>query len=138
MNVLVIKACRRRRFHDLQGRDPVRGSDLIRLVILIAFPLLATRLPERMMAGFTEGRRSDHDPRAPDKIRLTITARIGVTSAGEHGHGVRRTYPDVGGEVKGDISTARSARVRRRLQIIRPNEPIELEAKYALRPMTAR
>jgi TRAP-type C4-dicarboxylate transport system permease large subunit len=26
-------------------------TDLIRLVILIAFPLLATWLPERMMAG---------------------------------------------------------------------------------------
>jgi TRAP-type C4-dicarboxylate transport system permease large subunit len=53
MNVFVIKSV----VKDVSFSTIFRGvipfviTDLIRLVILIAFPLLATWLPERMMAG---------------------------------------------------------------------------------------
>jgi hypothetical protein len=63
---------------------------------------------------------------------FTITARIGaMTSAGEIGHGVRRIIPIVGGEVKGDGVNGRVCAFGADFQIIRPNELIELEAKYA-------
>ena len=64
---------------------------------------------------------------------FTITARIGpVTSAGEIGHGVRRIIPIVGGEVKGDGINGKVCAFGADFQIIRPNELIELEAKYAI------
>src|SRR6202047_2826938 len=66
------------------------------------------------------------------KYVFTITARIGaVTSAGEIGHGVRRIIPIVGGEVKGDGVNGKVCAFGADFQIIRPNELIELEAKYA-------
>jgi hypothetical protein len=66
------------------------------------------------------------------KYVFTITARIGgVTSAGEIGHGVRRIIPIVGGEVKGDDINGRVCAFGADFQIIRPNELIELEARYA-------
>src|SRR6202163_2051238 len=66
------------------------------------------------------------------KYVFTITARIGgVTSAGEIGHGVRRIIPIVGGEVKGDDINGKVCPFGADFQIIRPNELIELEAKYA-------
>jgi uncharacterized protein DUF3237 len=66
------------------------------------------------------------------KYVFTITARIGaVTSAGETGHGVRRIIPIVGGEVKGDDINGKVLPFGADFQIIRPNELIELEAKYA-------
>ena len=62
---------------------------------------------------------------------FTITARIGeVTSAGEIGIGVRRIIPIIGGEVKGAV-TGKVLPFGADFQTIRPNELIDLEAKYA-------
>src|ERR1700681_2532271 len=70
-------------------------------------------------------------PRLSTKYVFTITATIGsVTSAGDVGHGVRRIIPIIGGEVRGDIK-GRVCAFGADFQIIRPNELIELEAKYA-------
>jgi hypothetical protein len=66
------------------------------------------------------------------KYVFTITALIGgVTSAGEIGHGVRRIIPIVGGEVEGDGINGKVCAFGADFQIIRPNQLIELEAKYA-------
>ncbi len=71
------------------------------------------------------------------KYVFTITARIGqVTSAGEIGTGVRRIIPIMGGEVKGPGLDGAGiwgnvCALGADFQIIRPNELIELEAKYA-------
>ena len=63
---------------------------------------------------------------------FTITAHIGpVTSAGEIGHGVRRIVPITGGEVRGENINGKVCAFGADFQIIRPNELIELEAKYA-------
>src|ERR1700756_2841646 len=63
---------------------------------------------------------------------FTITARIGpVVSAGDIGHGVRRIVPIIGGEVRGQVN-GKVCPFGADFQIIRPNELIELEAKYAL------
>jgi hypothetical protein len=65
------------------------------------------------------------------KYVFTITARIGeVTIAGDIGHGVRRIIPIIGGEVHGDVN-GKVCAFGADFQIIRPNELIELEAKYA-------
>jgi hypothetical protein len=61
---------------------------------------------------------------------FTITAHIGeVASAGETGSGVRRIIPIVGGEVRGEAVNGKVFGAD--FQIVRPNELIELEAKYA-------
>jgi hypothetical protein len=66
------------------------------------------------------------------KYVLTITARIGeVTTAGDIGHGVRRIIPIIGGEVCGEKVNGKVLAFGADFQIIRPNELIELEAKYA-------
>jgi hypothetical protein len=66
------------------------------------------------------------------KYVFTITARIGeVTIAGETGHGVRRIIPILGGEVRGDRVNGKVCAFGADFQIIRPNELIDLEAKYA-------
>ena len=66
------------------------------------------------------------------KYVFTITANIGpVTSAGEIGSGVRRIIPITGGEVKGEKVNGKVLPFGADFQIIRPNELIELEAKYA-------
>jgi hypothetical protein len=71
-------------------------------------------------------------PQLETKYVFTITARIGeVTSAGEIGTGVRRIIPIVGGEVKGEGISGKVCPFGADFQIIRPNELIELEAKYA-------
>ena len=71
-------------------------------------------------------------PQLLTKYVFTITARIGeVTSAGDIGTGVRRIIPIVGGEVKGDGINGKVCAFGADFQIIRPNELIELEAKYA-------
>jgi len=71
-------------------------------------------------------------PQLATKYVFTLTVRIGeVTSAGEIGHGVRRIIPILGGEVKGETVNGKVCAFGADFQIIRPNELIELEAKYA-------
>jgi Protein of unknown function (DUF3237) len=71
-------------------------------------------------------------PQLLTRYVFTITARIGeVTSAGEIGTGVRRIIPIIGGEVKGEGINGKVCAFGADFQIIRPNELIELEAKYA-------
>ena len=66
------------------------------------------------------------------KYVFTITAHIDpVVSAGDIGHGVRRIVPIVGGEVRGEVN-GKVCSFGADFQIVRPNELIELEAKYAL------
>ena len=63
---------------------------------------------------------------------FTLTVEIGgVTSAGETGPGVRRIIPITGGTVKGDDINGKVCAFGADFQVIRPNELIELEAKYA-------
>ena len=71
-------------------------------------------------------------PALETRYVFTITALIGeVTSAGNIGNGVRRIIPIVGGEVKGEGISGKVLPFGADFQIIRPNELIELEAKYA-------
>ena len=71
-------------------------------------------------------------PEIQTQYVFTITAHIAeVTTAGDLGHGVRRIIPIVGGEVKGDKVNGKVLPFGADFQIIRPNELIELEAKYA-------
>ncbi|MBR1224719.1 MULTISPECIES: DUF3237 domain-containing protein [unclassified Bradyrhizobium] len=71
-------------------------------------------------------------PQLETKYVFTLTVRIGeVTSAGETGHGVRRIIPILGGEVRGEGINGKVCPFGADFQIIRPNELIELEAKYA-------
>jgi len=71
-------------------------------------------------------------PQLETKYVFTITAEIGgVTTAGETGHGVRRIIPIIGGTVKGEGINGKVCQFGADFQIIRPNELIELEAKYA-------
>lgn len=66
------------------------------------------------------------------KYVFTITARIAeVTTAGDIGHGVRRIIPIVGGEVRGEQVNGKVLPFGADFQIIRPDELIDLEAKYA-------
>ena len=70
-------------------------------------------------------------PTLETKYVFTITAKIGdVITAGETGIGVRRIIPIIGGEVKGAI-TGKVLPFGADFQTIRPNELIDLEAKYA-------
>jgi hypothetical protein len=63
---------------------------------------------------------------------FTLTVRIAdVTTAGDVGHGVRRIIPIVGGEVRGEKVNGKVLPFGADFQIIRPNELIDLEAKYA-------
>jgi hypothetical protein len=71
-------------------------------------------------------------PALETRYVFTITARIGeVTTAGDTGHGVRRIIPIVGGEVRGENVNGKVCAFGADFQVIRPNELIELEAKYA-------
>ena len=71
-------------------------------------------------------------PQLATRYVFTITANIGeVTSAGDIGIGVRRIIPITGGEVKGEGISGKVCPFGADFQIIRPNELIELEAKYA-------
>jgi uncharacterized protein DUF3237 len=71
-------------------------------------------------------------PALQTRYVFTITAHIGgVTSAGDIGHGVRRIIPIVGGEVRGPDINGKVCAFGADFQVIRPNELIELEAKYA-------
>ena len=70
-------------------------------------------------------------PTLETKYVFTITACIGdVVTAGETGIGVRRIIPIVGGEVTGAVK-GRVLPFGADFQTIRPNELIDLEAKYA-------
>jgi hypothetical protein len=70
-------------------------------------------------------------PTLETKYVFTITARIGdVVSAGEIGTGVRRIIPITGGEVRGQVN-GKVLPFGADFQIIRPDELIDLEAKYA-------
>jgi Protein of unknown function (DUF3237) len=63
---------------------------------------------------------------------FTITVRIAeVTTAGDIGYGVRRIIPITGGEVKGEKVNGKVLPFGADFQIIRPNELIDLEARYA-------
>ena len=71
-------------------------------------------------------------PQLATRYVFTITAHIGsVVSAGDIGHGVRRIIPITGGEVRGDGINGTVCPFGADFQIIRPNELIELEARYA-------
>ena len=71
-------------------------------------------------------------PSIETRYVFTITARIGeVTTAGEIGTGVRRIIPIIGGEVKGESINGKVLPFGADFQIIRPNELIDLEARYA-------
>ncbi|KJC57603.1 hypothetical protein UP10_27505 [Bradyrhizobium sp. LTSPM299] len=71
-------------------------------------------------------------PEIQTKYVFTITAEIAdVTSAGDIGSGVRRIIPIVGGEVRGEKVNGKVLGFGADFQIIRPNELIELEARYA-------
>src|SRR5471030_3463628 len=71
-------------------------------------------------------------PQLSTKYVFTITAQIGsVTSAGDVGHGVRRIIPITGGEVRGEGINGKVCAFGADFQISRPNELIELEARYA-------
>ena len=64
---------------------------------------------------------------------FTITALIGeVASAGDLGYGVRRIIPIIGGEMRGEKVNGKVLPFGADFQIIRPDELIDLEAKYAL------
>jgi hypothetical protein len=72
------------------------------------------------------------EPALQTRYVFTITAYIGsVISAGDIGTGVRRIIPITGGEVKGQDVNGKVCAFGADFQIIRPNELIELEAKYA-------
>jgi uncharacterized protein DUF3237 len=63
---------------------------------------------------------------------FTIICHIGdVTTAGDIGHGVRRIIPITGGEVRGEKVNGKVLPFGADFQIIRPNELIDLEARYA-------
>jgi hypothetical protein len=71
-------------------------------------------------------------PQLETRYVFTLTVRIGdVTSAGETGIGVRRIIPITGGEVRGERVNGKVCAFGADFQIIRPNELIDLEAKYA-------
>ena len=71
-------------------------------------------------------------PELQTKYVFTITAEIAeVTTAGDLGHGVRRIIPITGGEVRGDDVNGKVLPFGADFQIIRPNELIDLEARYA-------
>lgn len=73
------------------------------------------------------------EPVLQTRYVFTITAHIGsVTSAGDIGAGVRRIVPITGGEVKGRDVNGKVCAFGADFQIVRPNELVELEAKYAI------
>ena len=90
MNVFVIKSVVKDvSFTTIfKGVLPFVATDLVRLVILIAFPMLASSLPQ----AYGE---LSMTPELVTKYVFTITAHIGaVTSAGDVGHGRSPHYPD--------------------------------------------
>ena len=73
------------------------------------------------------------EPALQTRYVFNIAAFVGSpTSAGDIGTGVRRIIPVTGGEVKGRDVNGRVLAGGADFQIIRPNQLIELEAKYAI------
>ena len=73
------------------------------------------------------------EPALHTRYVFTITAHIGhVTSAGDTGVGIRRIIPITGGEVRGRDLNGKVCPFGADFQVIRPNQLIELEAKYAI------
>jgi Protein of unknown function (DUF3237) len=71
-------------------------------------------------------------PELQTRYVFTITARIAeATTAGDLGYGVRRIIPITGGEVRGEEVNGKVLPFGADFQIIRPNELIDLEARYA-------
>ncbi len=71
-------------------------------------------------------------PQIQTQYVFTITAHIAeVTTAGDLGYGVRRIIPITGGEVRGERVNGKVLPFGADFQIVRPNELIDLEAKYA-------
>ncbi len=71
-------------------------------------------------------------PELHTRYVFTITAEIAaVTTAGDTGHGVRRIIPITGGEVRGEQVNGKVLPFGADFQIIRPDELIDLEARYA-------
>ena len=71
-------------------------------------------------------------PTIETRYVFTITAHVSApTTAGDIGYGVRRIIPITGGEVRGETVNGRVLAFGADYQLIRPNELIELEAKYA-------
>jgi len=71
-------------------------------------------------------------PAIQTKYVFTITALVdAVTLAGDVGFGVRRIIPIIGGKVSGEAVNGKVLPLGADFQFVRPNELIELEAKYA-------
>lgn len=71
-------------------------------------------------------------PELRTQYAFTITCRIAeATTAGDTGLGVRRIIPITGGEVKGEKVNGKVLPFGADFQIIRPNELIDLQARYA-------
>src|SRR5258707_4915846 len=66
------------------------------------------------------------------KYVFSLAIRVGAPIvAGDHGHGIRRIIPILGGEVFGEGINGKIFPVGADFQTIRPNGFTELEAKYA-------
>jgi uncharacterized protein DUF3237 len=71
-------------------------------------------------------------PAISTKYVFTITVHVdAATLAGDIGYGVRRIIPITGGEVRGEAVNGKVLPLGADFQFVRPNELIELEAKYA-------
>jgi hypothetical protein len=71
-------------------------------------------------------------PALQTKYVFSLAIRVGIPIvAGDHGHGVRRIIPILGGEVSGEGIQGKIFPVGADFQTIRPNGFTELEAKYA-------
>jgi Protein of unknown function (DUF3237) len=71
-------------------------------------------------------------PALQTKYVFSLAIKVGAPIiAGDHGHGIRRVIPILGGEVFGDGIKGTIFPVGADFQTIRPNGFTELEAKYA-------
>jgi Protein of unknown function (DUF3237) len=71
-------------------------------------------------------------PTLQTKYVFRLAIKVGAPIvAGDHGHGIRRVIPILGGEVSGDGIKGTIFPVGADFQTIRPNGFTELEAKYA-------
>src|SRR5260221_10667999 len=71
-------------------------------------------------------------PALHTKYVFSLAIKVGAPiTAGDHGHGIRRVIPILGGEVFGEGIKGMIFPVGADFQTIRPNGFTELEAKYA-------